>query len=83
MAWPFSKWTDLSCQRIKSFCDRHHIAAIDPKSALANHVHELDAGKHAGSRTERFEVEHWLGHPLDGTVVLFDDVVEVLPESVS
>ena len=27
---------------------------------------------------DRFEVQHRLGHPLDSTVVLLDDVVEVL-----
>lgn len=41
-------------------------------------MHELDAGEHAVGGAERFEVEHRLGYPLDGAMVLFDDVVEVL-----
>src|SRR5471030_3191381 len=72
-----SNWTDLSCQRIKLVGERHRIGAIDRVLALANHVHEFDAGEHATSAAERFEVEHRPGHPLDGTMVLLDDVVEV------
>ena len=49
---PSSNWTDLSCQRVKSVCERHYIDAIDRKLVLANHVHELNAGEHAGSRAE-------------------------------
>src|SRR5471032_1972297 len=75
--WGDSNWTDLCCQRIKLVGERHRIGAIDLELALADHVHELDAGEHAAGAAERFEVEHWPGHPLDGAVVLLDDVVEV------
>jgi hypothetical protein len=33
--------------------------------------------KHAAGAAERFEVEHRPGYPLDGAVVLLDNVVEV------
>lgn len=39
-------WTDLSCQRIELFGECHGSAAIMSELALANHVHELDAGEH-------------------------------------
>ena len=41
-------------------------------------MHELDAGENGTGSVERFEVQHRLGHPLNSTVVLLDDVVEVL-----
>src|SRR5471032_3215875 len=72
--WGVSNWTDLCCQRIKLVGERHRIGAIDRELTLADHVHELDAGEHAAGAAERFEVEHWPGHPLDGAVVLLDDV---------
>ncbi len=40
---PSSNWTDQSCQRIKSVCERHHADAFDGELSLADHVHELDA----------------------------------------
>src|SRR5471032_2111615 len=75
--WGALNWTDLCCQRIKLVGERHRIGAIDRELALADHVHELDAGEHAAGAAERFEVEHWPGHPLDGAVVLLNYVVEV------
>src|SRR5471030_1001861 len=75
--WGSSNWTDLSCQRIKLVGKRHGIGAIDRELALPDHVHELDAGEHAAGAAERFEAEHWPGHPFDGTMVLHNDVVEV------
>jgi len=43
-------------------------------------VHELDAGEHSAGAAERFEAEHWPGHPFDGTMVLLNDVVEVFDQ---
>jgi len=37
-------WTDLSCQRVKLVGKRYAIAARHVELALANHVHEFDAG---------------------------------------
>ena len=78
MACPSSNGTDLSCQRIKSVCERHRIDAIDRKLVLANHVHELNSGENRSGSMERLEVQHRLGYTLDSTVVLLDDIVEVL-----
>ena len=57
--------------------ERHGSGAVDRELPPVDHVHELDAGEHAACRAERFKVEHWLGHPFDGAVVLLDNVVEV------
>jgi hypothetical protein len=73
-----SNRTDLARQGIKLVGERHRIGNVDCKLALADHVHELDAGEHAVGGTERFEVEHRPSHPLNGAMVLFDDIVEVL-----
>ena len=78
MVLPSSNWTDLSCQRIKSVGERHRLAAIDHELVLANHVHELNARENVRSRAKGFKAEHWSGHPFDGAMVLFNDVVEVL-----
>lgn len=44
---------------------------------LANHVHGFDAGDENAGTPEWLEAQHRPGDPLDGPVVLFDDVVEV------
>jgi hypothetical protein len=56
------RWTQFPC--------RAHLA-------LADHVHEFDAGNGCCSRSKRFKTEHWPHHSLDGTVVLFDDVIQI------
>jgi len=54
------------------------IGAVDCELALADHVHQFDAGEHGARGPERFEVEHRLGQPLDGAMALLDNVVEVI-----
>src|SRR5450830_2196100 len=70
--------TDLSRQGIKLLGKRPGSSPIEHEPALADHVHELNAGEHGAGGAERLEVEHRPGYPLDGAEVLFDDVVEVL-----
>ena len=69
--------TDHSCQRRKLLGEQHCIGAVNRELALADHVDQFNAGEHAVGAQERFEVEHRPGHPLDGAMVLLDDVVEV------
>jgi hypothetical protein len=38
--------------------ERHRIRTVDRELALADHVHEFDAGEHAAGAAERFEVKH-------------------------
>src|SRR6202034_4824294 len=45
---------------------------------FADHVHELNATKGHGGRPERLEPHHRSHLTLDRSMVLFDDVVEVL-----
>ena len=71
-----SIWTDLSCQRIKLLCKRHLIFCCH--LAFAKHVHQFDTGQHISSRAKGFIVEHRLGNVLDGTMILLDDIVEIL-----
>ena len=46
--------------------------------AFANHVHGLDAGDQDARAAEGLESEHRTGDAFDGSVVLLDEVVEVL-----
>src|ERR1700692_238773 len=46
--------------------------------AFDDHVHELDAAKNDACTTKILEAQHRSGATLDGTVVLLDDVVQVL-----
>ena len=71
-----SNWTDHSCQRIKLVGERHLIRVVVRELALADHVHEINADEHGTGGSELFEVEHRPGHPFDGAVVLFDDVIK-------
>lgn len=45
-------WADLHCLRIKLASERYGSGAIDRELILANHMHELDAGKHIAGRSE-------------------------------
>lgn len=72
-----SNWTDHSCDRGKLVGERNCIGAVDCELALADHVNQFNAGQYGAGRPEQFEVEHGLGHPLDGAMVLLDDVVQV------
>ena len=71
-------WTDLSCQSIKLVGHRHAVAAFDHELAFANHVHEFDASQDGLRRPERFKPKHRPGDALDGTMILLDDIVEIL-----
>src|SRR5574343_1187478 len=44
---------------------------------LTNHVHEFDSGKYAAGTSEGFEIQRRPNSPLDGSMVLLDDVVEI------
>jgi hypothetical protein len=72
-----SNCPELSRQRVKLVGKRHRLAVLDRELILSDHVHELDAGQHVSGRIKGFEVEHRPGHPLDGPMVLLDDVVEI------
>ena len=45
---------------------------------FADHVHEFNAGNGNGCGPERFESQHRPGHSLDRTVVLLDNIIEIL-----
>ena len=45
---------------------------------FADHVHELNAAKDDACATKGFEAQHRPNDPLNRSVVLFDDVVEIL-----
>ena len=72
-----SNWTDHSYQGRRLVGQRHGLGAVDCELALVDHVHQFDAGEHGARGPERFEVEHQLGQPLDGAMILLDNVVEV------
>ena len=42
-----------------------------------NHVQEFNVGKRHIGRLEGFEPQHWPHQPLDGPMVLLDDVVDI------
>ena len=71
-------WTDLSCERIKLLGKRHAIAAHHVELAFANHVHKFDSGQDGLRRSERFKPELWPGNAFNGTMILLDDIVEIL-----
>src|ERR1035438_8435237 len=43
-----------------------------------DHVHEFDTGEEDAGAAKHFEAEHRSGSAFNGTVVLLDDVVQVL-----
>jgi hypothetical protein len=65
----------LGGQRVELF-DRSE-ALLNPicKLPFAQHVHQFDANEGELGRVKRLESEHGTSDPLDGSVVLFHDVV--------
>ena len=57
------RWTQSACQR---------------QLALSDHMHQFNARKRHLSRSERFEPQHRSCQSFNGSVILFNDVVEVL-----
>lgn len=53
-----SNWTDLSCQRIKLIGEGHDPCVIHCELAVADHVHELVAGKYMTGALERLKVQY-------------------------
>jgi hypothetical protein len=73
-----SNRADYSCQRKKLVGERHGINAVDHELALADHVHQLNADEYSPSGPARFEVEYPPSHPLDGAIILLDEVLKLL-----
>ena len=46
--------------------------------AFADYMHELDACEEDAGRTKGFESEHWSRDSLNGAMILFDDIVDIL-----
>src|ERR1700730_19200069 len=67
----------LCCQGVKLLC-----GGLSPAAVLhlpfPDHVHEFDAGEEDAGAAKILEAEHWSGSAFNGTVVLLDDVVQVL-----
>ena len=54
------------------------LTPVDHELAVADHVHQLNAGEYDASGSARFQVEHRAGHRLDGAMILLEDVLEEL-----
>jgi hypothetical protein len=46
--------------------------------AFLNHVYQFNALQSDAGRTKRFKAEHWPDDPLDGPMVLFDEIIQIL-----
>ena len=55
----------------------HARTVINGELAVPDHVHQRNADEQGVGRPERFEGEHRPGHPLDGAMILLDDVAKV------
>jgi hypothetical protein len=57
--------------------ERNGLGTVDCELAIADHVHQFVAGEDGAGGPKQFQVEHQPSHPLDSTMVLLDNVVEV------
>lgn len=57
---------------------QHAIAAIQRKPAFTYSVHEFDPGQGGLRHWEQFKPEYWPGDLFDSTMILFDDIAEIL-----
>jgi hypothetical protein len=58
--------------------ERHRFTAFHCTLTFADHVHEFDATQDILGGAKGLEGEHGAGEPLDRSMILLDDVVEVL-----
>ncbi len=67
-----------SCgEQVKLLCERGlRIPGVD-RLLLAHHVDHLDPAQDHSSAVHRLEPEHWPHSPLDGSMILFDAIVQV------
>jgi hypothetical protein len=76
-----SNWADLFCQCIKLVCKRRlSAAAAVYQLTFADHVHEFNARDDAFGRLESFKSKHWSGDTFDCTMVLLNNVIEILDQ---
>jgi hypothetical protein len=73
-----SNRADYSCQRKKLVSEHHGSNAVDHELALADPVHQLNADEYSPGGPARFEVEYRPSHPLDGAIILLDEVLKLL-----
>jgi hypothetical protein len=52
---------------------RHLLSAF----VLFGHGHQLNAAQDPSGRNKVLKSEHWSDNPLDGPVILFDDIVQI------
>jgi hypothetical protein len=67
-----------SRQAVEAVGIRHEQALAAAELPLLDHVHGLDASSELGGRAETLEPEHRPGSTFDGSVILCDEVVQVL-----
>jgi len=60
------------------FGKRHCIATFEIELAFADHMHQFNAGQDIPGGLKRFKCRRRFGDALDCTMVLLDDIVEVL-----
>ena len=65
-------------QRVELVCCGRSSGFGPVELAFLDHVHRLDASQDGTCAVERFEAQHRPHDPLDGPVVLLDEVVDVL-----
>jgi len=54
------------------------VSGLDHHLFLLDHMHEFDTGERPLGCVERFEPQHGPCHPLDCSMVLLDDIIEIL-----
>jgi hypothetical protein len=72
----FLQRTELSCQCIK-LVGKRRVFTGQHELALANHMHQFNAGRDRAGRLERLEPEDQPRDALNRTVILLDNVVEI------
>jgi hypothetical protein len=69
----------LGYQGVELFdCGEAFCPLLPYQLAFLQHVHELDPGQRRLCGLERFEPQHGTRHPLDGAMVLFHYIIQIL-----
>ena len=54
------------------------VSGLDQQLFFLDHVHECDPGEGPLGRVERFAPQHRTSHPLDGSMILFLNIIEIV-----
>ena len=68
----------LECQGVELLGCRRGLIFDVAKLTFTNHMHRFNTSDDNSGTAKGLKAEHWSGDAFDGSVVLFDNIIEIL-----